>query len=357
MTRTRSLVAWLVAALILAACGTAEQQQAAVGETGEETPAAGESEGGEIQLAYVSPDPLGVNQFLIMGETGTEQAAAEQGAEFEVYESSDPTTRQENVSAAIADGATIVIVLGFEFNDILTELAPQNPDVQFLIVDQCLEGELPANVHCAVFREHEAAYLIGVAAATLSESGQIGAIGALDIPFLHRYTDAYAEGARSVNPDVQSTTLWVGGENPFADPARAKEQALALINQGVDHIFAATAGGNSGIFEAAEENNVYAYGVDVNQCPDAPGHVMENLIKRVDTAIVESVGAIVEGAESNVIAYGLAEGGLGITSFVGEDPASSECVIQEFPEVLTTLEEVQQQIIDGEIEIADPMAS
>ena len=54
-------------------------------------------------------------------------------------------------------------MLGFEFNDIVKEAAKAAPDVDFLIVDQCIDDR-PANIHCAVFREYEASYLMGVAA-------------------------------------------------------------------------------------------------------------------------------------------------------------------------------------------------
>ena len=70
-------------------------------------------------FVYVSPDPLGINPFLIMGQTGIEAAAAKHGAEAVVLESEDPTTRMENVRAAVDEGATLVGVLGFEFNDII----------------------------------------------------------------------------------------------------------------------------------------------------------------------------------------------------------------------------------------------
>jgi basic membrane lipoprotein Med (substrate-binding protein (PBP1-ABC) superfamily) len=103
-----------------------------------------------LKFVYVSPVPLGVNEFLIMGQTGLEQAGDKHGAQTKVLESeNDPTTREENVRAAINEGATIVIVLGFEFNDIIPKVAAEAPDIQFLIVDQCIENP-PANVHCAV---------------------------------------------------------------------------------------------------------------------------------------------------------------------------------------------------------------
>ena len=43
-------------------------------------------------VIYLSPNPLGVNDFLKLGKAGTEKAAAELGAAAKVYESTDPTT-------------------------------------------------------------------------------------------------------------------------------------------------------------------------------------------------------------------------------------------------------------------------
>lgn len=344
-SRTTLMFVLILSVLALAACG------------GTAAPAEEEAAEEEAPLFYyVSPNPIGVNEFLKMGVTGLELVGEEYGAETYVLESEfgDPTSWEENVRAAVNDGADIVMVLGFEFNDIIAEVAPEAPDVNFLIVDQCID-DAPENVSCAVFREYEGSYLVGAVAGSLTESNKVGAIGAMDIPFLHRYTDAFAEGAMAVNPDVEVSTLWVGGDNPFADPVRAKEQALALASDGVDHIYAATAGGNFGVFEAAEEEDFYAYGVDVNQCPDAPGYVMENMIKRVDLAIVDAVGQIMDGESGFVNSYGLAEGAMGLVSLVGEDPANSECVLQEYPDVIETVQGLQQQIIDGELVIEDPM--
>ncbi|MDQ4077467.1 MAG: BMP family ABC transporter substrate-binding protein [Chloroflexota bacterium] len=363
--RYQWLSALLVAiALFLGACVQGTQQiepeEAAEGETEAEVEEEIEVEEDvadqeePLKFAYVSPDPLGVNAFLIMGQSGIEAAGEQWGAETQVLESEDPTTRVENVRAAVNEGADIVMVLGFEFNDIIPQVAAEAPEVEFLIVDQCIEDP-PPNVHCAVFREHEGAFLIGVAAASLSETNHVGAIGALDIPFLHRYTDGFAAGARYVNPDIEVDTLWVGGDNPFSDPARAKEQALAMAANGADQIFAATAAGNFGIFEAAEEQDFFAYGVDVNQCPTAPGHVVDNLLKRVDVVVVQAIDAIMEGTEESVFVYGLEEDGIGLVALDAEEPAESQCVIMEHPEVIERLAEVEQQIISGEIVVEDPM--
>ena len=305
-------------------------------------------------FVYVSPEPMGVNPFLIMGQTGLEMAAEQHGARTMVLESEDPTTRDENVRAAIAEGAALVLVLGFEFGDIVREVAPAATEVEFLIVDQCID-EPPPNVHCATFKEYQSAFLIGAAAALLTSTGHVGVIGALDIPFLHRYTDGFALGARHVDPDIEVSTLWVGGESPFSDPVRAKEQALAMTAGGADQILAAAAAGNFGVFEAAEEQGFGTFGIDVNQCPSAPGVVIENMIKKVDVVVAEATDAIFQDRERQLLEYGLAERGVGLVTLTSDEPEASPCRILEHPEVLDRLREIEASIVAGEITIEDPM--
>ncbi len=330
----------LALVLLLTGCG------------GEPTPESGAEPG--LKFVFVSPDPLGVNPFLTMGQTGIEAAAERFGAEALVLESEDPMTREENLRAAVAEGADLIVLLGFEFNDLVPRVAAAAPDVEFLIVDQCID-EPPANVHCALFREFDGSFLIGAAAAMLSESGKLGAIGVADIPFLHRYTDGFAAGARHVRPDAEIEIRWVGGENPFADPVRAKEQALALAAAGIDSIYTAAAAGNLGVFEAAAERGFFAFGIDVDQCPAAPGRIVDNMMKRVDRVIVEAATAILDGSAESRLVYGLGNGGVSLTALEENPPADSQCLILEHPEVIERLRDLARRIEAGEIGIDDPM--
>ncbi|WP_323013242.1 BMP family ABC transporter substrate-binding protein [Devosia sp.] len=307
-------------------------------------------------FVYVSPDPIGVNAFLKMGQTGTEAAAAKYGAEAKTFESANAAARKENVEAAINEGASVVVVAGFEFNDVIAELAPTVPDTQFLIVDQCIDNR-PDNVHCAVFREYEATYLIGVVAAMLTETNKVGVVSALDIPFLHRYTDGYAMGAKAQKEGVEVDIRWVGGENPFADPVRAKEQALAIRSAGSDVIFTATSGGDFGVFEAAKEADFKAFAVDVNLCPEAPEHMVSGTLKRVDNAILAAIEAIDAGGKQTFSTLGLKEGGMSIIGLSEDGLADSQCLIAGMPDVLDRVREVAAQIEDGSLVIADPMTA
>jgi basic membrane protein A len=303
---------------------------------------------------YVSPDALGVNAFLQMGKTGIEAAGAKYGAEVKTFESKTAAERLENVNAAVNEGADIVVMLGFEFNDIVKEVAAANPDTEFLIVDQCIDNQ-PANVHCAVFREYEASYLMGIAAGMMTQSKKVGVVGALDIPFLHRYTDGYAQGVKAANPDAEVDIRWVGGDNPFADPVRAKEQAVAMHAAGADLIYTATAGGDFGVFEAAKEKNFKVFSVDINHCPEVPGIIIDQSLKRVDNALVAAVGEILEGKEKTFTALGIKEGGVGAIALDEATIADSKCLIADHPDVAAKMREVAGQIADGSLKLEDPM--
>jgi len=305
---------------------------------------------------YVSPNPIGVNAFLRMGEVGIEAAGEKHGAQVTVVESDTPQSRLENVSAAANDGAQIVVVLGFDFNDMLAELASLYPETQFLIVDQCIWEGRPDNVSCATFREHEASFLMGALAGLNTKSNKVGAVSAMDIPFLHRYTDAFAEGARHVNEDVSFDVRWVGGQSPFQDPVRSKELALALASEGTDIIFAATAGGDFGIFEAASEKDFLVASVDINHCPSAPGRILDGTLKRVDEVIRISVDRIMAGDVPFVESYGLREGGMSAQLLrTDAQIAASGCLIAEQPDTLETLRALAEEIIDGSVVVDDPM--
>ncbi|WP_266350189.1 BMP family ABC transporter substrate-binding protein [Kaistia dalseonensis] len=306
-------------------------------------------------IVYVSPNPIGVNDFLKLGKAGTEKVAAELGATAKTYESTDPTTGRQNLEAAAKEGAKVVIAISFQFDDIVPEVAAAYPDVKFLVVDSCPKTLHP-NIFCSVFREYEASFLAGAEAGLTTETGKVGAIGALDIPFIHRYTDAFGEGAKHVKADVEvAPSVWVGGNNPFSDPARGQQRASVLVSDNVDRVMAAGAGSNGGIFKGMEDlPGAAAFGVDTNQCPQAPGLVMDNVEKRTDIVIEKGVAGIFKGDQPQVAALGLAEGGMTLT---GIEPGveSSGCLIAKYPDVITKVKALRDDIVSGKLKVADPM--
>ena len=97
-------------------------------------------------VIYVSPNPIGVDDFLKLGKAGTEKVAAQLGAVAKVYESTDPTTQRQNLEAAAKEGAKVVVAIGFEFNDMLPDVAAAYPKVKFLAVELLPEDAAPQHL-------------------------------------------------------------------------------------------------------------------------------------------------------------------------------------------------------------------
>lgn len=340
-------------AMLATACGGADDGDA--GDGGDDGQAV-EQEGGEdgdLSFIYVTPNPIGVNQFLELGQVGTQAAADRFGGSARTFESTDLNSRRANIEAAVDEAPTVIVLTTFEFTELAQEFAEANPDQSFILIDACPDEPAP-NLHCGVFREYEGTYLLGVMAGSLTESDRIGSVVALDIPFLSRFSEGFAQGAASVDEGASHSAVYIGGDNPFSDPARAKEQALALAAQGVDQMLAAGSGSNGGVFEAAREEGFLAYGVDVNQCPDEPGVVVDNILKRVDVVVESLIGLILDGEAEGFNSFGLAEEGVGVVA-LSDDLESSECVIADHPDVIDAVREAHDAIVSGELELEDPM--
>jgi basic membrane protein A len=330
--------------LVLAGCQPASESAA-------ELPSADAEVEDPVRVLFMTEDPVGINPYFISGLDGLAKAEADFNIETTIVEGTgDPAQNDENLRAVVREDYDLIILMTFGFTDILTEVAPEYPDLPIVCIDCAVEVESVLNVD---FNSHEAAFLNGAAAGLLTESNVIGQIGAVDIPFLHRWIDPYAVGAQYVNPDVTMLEpLWVGD---WADPATAKELAITLSNQGADIINGVAAGGNAGIFEAAQELGFLSHGVDINECPAAPGSIIDNTLKRVDLAVYDSIASFLSGDPiGGWAAYGLADGGVDLASFAWPDD-DTQCVLAENPDVMAEVAELRQMIIDGTIVIPDPL--
>jgi basic membrane protein A len=306
------------------------------------------------KVILVSPLQFGVDVYLKMTRIGTVAGASQAGASVKVFESSDPETRSENIRAALSYGATIIVAPGPEFIDIVPDFAEDYPKVNFLMIEDC-PVKLAPNVYCIQLRTYEAGFLAGVEAGLTSKSGQVGTIAPIDYPEAHRFIDPYAAGAKYARADIAiHPTLWIGGDNPWSDPLRAQSQAAAMLGDGADRILATVAAGNGGIFKlVANTPGAQATGLDINECPRAPGHILDSAVRHIDQVISRAIVGIAAGTQPNLVSYGLKDGAVNLTGLeAGAD--QSECTIATQPDVLKKVKEVSDLIASGQMVIKDP---
>lgn len=327
------------AAIALIVLGTAQQAEA------QQAP----------KIVLVSPNQIGVNDYLKLAAAGVQAVAKEHGGTAKIFESVDPITRKRDLDAAARDGADYVLSVSFEFADLLEPIAAAHPDTTFLAVDYCPQNRGP-NVHCLFVREQEMAFLSGAEAAWLKPGGTFATIGGIDIPLLRRYTDGFIDGVKHADPSASiKPQHWIGGSNPFSDPARASQMASALYFDGVDTILVAAGASGGGVVNAARSMpGKFVVGADSNNCPLAPTAVIDNVEKRMDRLIKIGLDMAIEKKLPGNISLGLKEGVVTLTSL--ESAADvNKCVASHNSEVLEKVKALRQDIIDGKIQIKDPM--
>lgn len=123
----------------------------------------------------------------------------------------------------------VVVTTSFGFMDGTLAAAQRYPDKIFF---HCSGFKRAPNMATYMADFHQVYYLNGIIAGALTKTNKLGYVGAFPIPELKRHINAFALGARRVNPDVQVLVRWL--QTSWYDPAGAKEAAESLIAEGAD---------------------------------------------------------------------------------------------------------------------------
>lgn len=281
-----------------------------------------------------------------------EENAKEKGiGGYEYLQSNSDSDYVTNLNSAIQANFDLVFGIGFKLESSINEIAQQHPERHFAIVDSVVDQP---NVASLTFKDHEAAFLAGVAAALTTETDKIGFIGGVEGFVIDRFEAGYVAGAKAVNPDIEVSVEYVGS---FADSPRGRQIAAAMYASETDIIFQAAGDSGNGVFSEAKDLvtndpslNIWVIGVDMDQ--EAEGIIEIDGEERhlTLTSTLKEVGAAVklfieETAAGEFVAgntiYGLEDGGVGIT----EGNLSEEVYAQ--------IVEYTDQVIAGEIEIPE----
>lgn len=318
----------------------------------------GESDESDVTVGIIySTGGLGDESFNDMAYQGVEQAQEELGIEYQSAEPGSPADMNDMQRQFAGDDAIdVVVCIGFDHEADLQDNAAEFSDTQFVLVDAVVEAE---NVASYVFREQEGSFQVGHLAGLLTgteyahgagetnpNESIVGFVGGEETSLIERFEAGYVAGAQYADEAIQTPSAYAGSWN---DPTTGQEIASGMYDDGADVVYHAAGGTGGGVFEAAQSAGRFAIGVDDDQSRSAEAFsdvIVASMIKRVDTAVYESIQSIVEesfeGGQVNDL--GLEEEGVGAIigqDFEGELPA----------EITDALEESRQAIIDGEIDV------
>lgn len=247
----------LVLALILAACASEPEDQSGGGGDGGGN-GGGDAAADGLQVALLLPavkNDLAWNQSAF---EGIESLAAGGQLEFEYTEqvgyAAEDAARFARLYAE--RGYDLVIGHNSGYKDGIMEVAGEFPDVNFLYQDDGTV-ETAENVSGYNMEIWQGAYLAGIIAGATSESGRLGGVGGMAIPFCFAYFNAFLDGARTQNPAAELSTVYVGD---WGDIAGAKASAETIADRGADVFIACGDGPARGVIEAVSGRGLYTFG-------------------------------------------------------------------------------------------------
>jgi basic membrane protein A len=248
-----------------------------------------------LKVAVVT-DIGGLNDrgFNALAAKGLADAKTELGITGRVFISKSNADYIPNLSTAARGGYDLVIGNGFLMGDALAAVAKKFPKTKFAIIDfpwVALKGG-PKNARGLIFRENEAGYLAGVAAATVSKSKTVSSVGGQAVPAVVAFLAGYKAGAPKTKP---GTKVLSGYSEDFVDQAKCKELALNQIAQGSDVVFAAAGGCGLGALQGAKEQGKWGIGVDNDQS-FLGSHILTSATKKVNLAVYRTIEQLQENA-------------------------------------------------------------
>lgn len=273
----------------------------------------------------------------------------EEGNEgFAYIQSNEDSEFVPNLNQALNANFDLIFGIGYKLQPAMADVSASNPDQKFVIIDDVIEED---NVASVLFKDHEAAFLAGVAAASSTETDHVGFIGGQKSAVIDRFEAGFLAGVYEVNPDIIVDSQYA---ESFGDAAKGKQLAAAMYSNGADIIFHASGDTGNGVFTEAKDRmnanpdeKLWVIGVDRDQTAegeyDGGNLTLTSTLKGVGQAVQDISNAAMEGdfKGGEVSNFGLAEDGVGIT----EGNLSEEA--------MTAVEDYKQQIIDGTITVPE----
>jgi basic membrane protein A len=160
------------------------------------------------------------------------------------------TTTMENM---IQQGAEMIIATAFNHQYPALELSQKYPDVIF---EHAGGWEMGPNFANFFGKPPDTWYMMGVAAGKMTESNKLGFVAAFPLGWTLTFANAFHLGARSVNPDVETSIAYTFS---WGDRAKEADTTNSLINQGVD-VITMHVDSPSTVISTAESRGAYSIG-------------------------------------------------------------------------------------------------
>ncbi len=227
----RSLVTVVAAVALLAACGKPEPATPKA----EPAPAARKADAPKaaepLKVAFVYVSPVGDAGWTSQhhaGRLAMDKALGDKVKSSFVEKVPEGADAERVIRDLAQQGNTLIFTTSFGFMNPTIKVAEEFPNTKF---EHATGYKTAANVNTYNARFYEGRYLAGMVAGKMSKTDTLGYVAAFPIPEVLQGINAFALGARAVNPKAQVRVVWV---NSWYDPGKERDAANTLMGQGAD---------------------------------------------------------------------------------------------------------------------------
>ncbi len=269
------------------------------------TPAPAETE--EFKLAVILPGVTTDADYNTLGYLGGTAVQTDLGIEMAYSESVAVPDVERVMREYIDNGFNIIFTHGGQFVSQTKDLANEFPEVVFIGEGDAPVEDTPDNMWVIDRNFHVGFYAIGAVAAKQTQTGKIGYIGGLTLPFSYAEVHAMEQAIDDLGLDVEVKPVWAGD---FNDPTKARELADAMIAEGVDVIVGSLNLGMFGLFEAVKgaSGPVWATAKYVDKANFAPDNYITAVLYDWAGPLKDIVGKITEGETGGYYPMGFETG-------------------------------------------------
>ncbi|MFL0246119.1 BMP family ABC transporter substrate-binding protein [Candidatus Clostridium stratigraminis] len=245
----------------------------------------------KVKVGFIYVGPIGDGGYTYAHDQGRLYLEKELGDKVEtVYKENvkeDTAEVDKTCEEMINNGVTVIIGTSFGFMEGMDKSAKKHPEIKYL---HCSGYMQETNMSNYFGRDYQVRYLSGIVAGMKTKTNKIGYVAAMNIPECVRGINAFTLGVLSVNKDAVVKAIWT---NTWYDPAKEKEAAKALLDQGVDVI--AQHQDTTGPQIAAEEKGVWSIGYNSDMSKAAPNAYMTAPIWNWGPYYVDQLNKVIAG--------------------------------------------------------------
>jgi basic membrane protein A and related proteins len=244
----------------------------------------------QLKVAFVTDGKFSDEGWGATGYNATQKLKGKYGIQLSTSDSIAIPDIESTLRSYADAGYNLIIAQGFQWGDPAVKIAPDYPDVKFVIMTGTVS--LRPNVASIFPMQQQGSFLLGTLAAMMSKTGIIGFVGGQEYPNVINIEEGYKQGAKYINPNIKILTSYVGEWN---NPAKGKEIALTQINSGADFLFHVADTSGHGVINGAQQRGVYAFGAVADQNKLAPNIVLTSFVLDMDKAYDQIFKQIQQG--------------------------------------------------------------